>query len=201
MWPRQAARRDETWAGDLPGAECVPLPSSPGTGKWASFLSHTVCAFILSTCAQPRGLFLVTQLPLRIKSFGVLRLLCNCLKNSSQEVKRQFFRAGGTRSATLAMQSRSTLLLGLLYGPGACFLPARYSGLVTSNPGHRSRLVPSQLCRPCLHSLEHTLSLVTNQAVPSQPCIHGQACPLMALHTGRPVSTGPGLQGASPHEK
>lgn len=69
----------------------------------------------------------------------------------------------------------------------SCFLGS-FMGLVlvSSQPGTQGlsprtlgRLVLSQLCRLCPHSLEHTLSLVTNQAVPLQPGTHGQACPLM----------------------
>lgn len=90
----------------------------------------------------------------------------------------------------------------------SCFLGS-FMGLVlvSSQPGTQGlsprtlgRLVLSQLCRLCPHSLEHT-----------QPS-HKPGCPLTAWHTwtslsshalytDRPVSTGPGLQGASLHEK
>lgn len=64
--------------------------------------------------------------------------------------------------------------LGLLYGPGACLLPAGYSGPVASNLGHRHRPVFSQFCKhtPSFQSPEYILGFVT------QP-----GSPLPAMHT------------------
>lgn len=95
MWPGSHPEEMQTWTGIFPEPRAfVCLAALGQENRVASCLTYNL-------------LFLVSQLPLGIKSLGFSRLLCNGLKNPSQEVKRLVFRAGGTRRAALAMQSRS----------------------------------------------------------------------------------------------
>ena len=109
----------------------APQPWDRKTGQL--LVSHRVRFPTPSTWDRPQGPFLIiSQLPPGIKPSWFSRLLCNGLQwNPSQEMKRPFFRAGGTRRA-------SSCFSGLPYGPGACFLPAR------GHPPQQAR--PAQLC-------------------------------------------------------
>lgn len=96
----QPARGATNPGWDSPRATCTPLPRSLGTGKQASFSSHTQSA-VLSDPASPRD--------------KVIRVFKTPVQRPEEPLsgsEKAGFQSWGTRSATRAMQSGCILLLG-----------------------------------------------------------------------------------------